>query len=69
MTSLIVFASVCGPIPGWSERAISCPLHLLDYITYCFTDPGALREPRAHIDRYMPRRAQYARLWQEVKAS
>ena len=33
------------------------------------TDPGALREPRAHIDRYMPRRAQYARLWQEVKAS
>jgi spermidine/putrescine transport system substrate-binding protein len=33
------------------------------------TDPNAVREPNAHIDRYMPRRAIYARLWQEVKAS
>jgi spermidine/putrescine transport system substrate-binding protein len=33
------------------------------------TDPNAVREPKAHIDRYMPRRAVYARLWQEVKAS
>jgi spermidine/putrescine transport system substrate-binding protein len=32
-------------------------------------DPNAVREPNAHIDRYMPRRSVYARLWQEVKAS
>jgi spermidine/putrescine transport system substrate-binding protein len=33
------------------------------------TDPNAVREPKAHIDRYMPRRSVYARLWQEVKAA
>jgi spermidine/putrescine transport system substrate-binding protein len=33
------------------------------------TNPNAVREPNAHIDRYMPRRAIYARLWEEVKAS
>ncbi len=32
-------------------------------------DPGALNEPRAHIDRDIPRRALYARMWEEVKAS
>jgi spermidine/putrescine transport system substrate-binding protein len=33
------------------------------------TDPHAVSEPRAHIDRHVPRRAVYARLWEEVKAS
>jgi len=32
-------------------------------------DPGALSEPHTHIDRRVPRRALYARLWEEVKAS
>ena len=31
--------------------------------------PGALTEPRSHIDRDIPRRALYARMWEEVKAS
>jgi spermidine/putrescine transport system substrate-binding protein len=33
------------------------------------TNPGAVQEPAAHIDRYIPRRRLYARLWEEVKAS
>jgi spermidine/putrescine transport system substrate-binding protein len=33
------------------------------------TNPRAVQEPNAHIDRYVPRRALYARLWEEVKAS
>jgi spermidine/putrescine transport system substrate-binding protein len=33
------------------------------------TNPRAVAEPRAHIDRHVPRRALYARLWEEVKAS
>jgi spermidine/putrescine-binding protein len=33
------------------------------------TDPHAVAEPRAHIDRHIPRRALYARMWEEVKAS
>jgi spermidine/putrescine transport system substrate-binding protein len=33
------------------------------------TNPSAVAEPNAHIDRYMPRRALYARMWQEVKAA
>jgi spermidine/putrescine-binding protein len=33
------------------------------------TNPNAVKEPSAHIDRHIPRRALYARLWQEVKAS
>ncbi len=33
------------------------------------SDPNAIREPKAHIDRYIARRALYARKWQEVKAS
>jgi spermidine/putrescine transport system substrate-binding protein len=33
------------------------------------TNPRALLEPRAHIDRYIPRRREYARAWEEVKAS
>ncbi len=33
------------------------------------TNPKALAEPNAHIDRDVPRRALYAKLWQEVKAS
>ena len=32
-------------------------------------NPNAVREPNAHIDRYVPRRALYAKLWEEVKAS
>ena len=32
-------------------------------------DPNAVREPNAHIDRYMPRRRLYAKAWQEVKAA
>ena len=31
--------------------------------------PSAITEPRAHIDRDIPRRALYARMWEEVKAS
>jgi spermidine/putrescine transport system substrate-binding protein len=33
------------------------------------TNPKAVKEPNAHIDRYIPRRALYARMWEEVKAS
>jgi spermidine/putrescine-binding protein len=33
------------------------------------TNPNAIREPNAHVDRYIPRRAVYARMWQEVKAA
>ncbi len=33
------------------------------------TNPNAVREPNAHIDRHIPRRALYARLWEEVKAA
>lgn len=32
-------------------------------------DPNALEEPNAHIDRYIPRRAEYNRAWDEVKAA
>jgi spermidine/putrescine transport system substrate-binding protein len=33
------------------------------------TNPKAVTEPYAHLDRDIPRRATYARLWEEVKAS
>jgi len=33
------------------------------------TKPNAVQEPNAHIDRYVPRRALYAKLWEEVKAA
>jgi spermidine/putrescine-binding protein len=33
------------------------------------TNPNAVSEPNAHIDRHIPRRALYAKLWQEVKAA
>jgi spermidine/putrescine-binding protein len=33
------------------------------------TNPHAVQEPNAHIDRHIPRRAVYARLWEEVKAA
>jgi spermidine/putrescine transport system substrate-binding protein len=33
------------------------------------TNPRAVEEPNAHIDRYVPRRRVYAQLWEEVKAS
>jgi spermidine/putrescine-binding protein len=33
------------------------------------TNPKAVQEPNAHIDRHIPRRAVYARLWEEVKAA
>jgi spermidine/putrescine-binding protein len=33
------------------------------------TNIRAVTEPAAHLDRDIPRRAQYARLWEEVKAS
>ena len=33
------------------------------------TNPRAVTEPAAHLDRDIPRRAKYARLWEEVKAS
>src|SRR5437764_4254232 len=33
------------------------------------TNPKAVTEPNAHLDRDIPRRATYARLWEEVKAS
>ena len=32
-------------------------------------NPKALSEPAAHIDRYIPRRSIYSKLWDEVKAS
>jgi len=32
-------------------------------------NPNAVAEPNAHIDRYIPRRQVYAKLWEEVKAS
>jgi spermidine/putrescine-binding protein len=31
------------------------------------TNPNALKEPHAHIDRYIPNRSEYAKRWQEVK--
>jgi spermidine/putrescine-binding protein len=33
------------------------------------TDPRAVTEPNAHLDRDIPRRAVYARMWEEVKAA
>jgi spermidine/putrescine-binding protein len=33
------------------------------------TNPNAVQEPNAHIDRHIPRRAVYAKLWEEVKAA
>jgi spermidine/putrescine-binding protein len=33
------------------------------------TNPNAVREPYAHIDRHIPRRQVYARLWEQVKAA
>ena len=33
------------------------------------TNPKAVTEPNAHLDRDIPRRAVYARKWEEVKAS
>jgi hypothetical protein len=33
------------------------------------TNPRAVTEPNARLDRDIPRRALYAKLWQEVKAS
>jgi spermidine/putrescine-binding protein len=33
------------------------------------TNPNAVQEPNAHIDRHIPRRQVYAKLWEEVKAS
>src|SRR5438477_6134773 len=33
------------------------------------TNPRAVTEPAAHLDRDIPRRATYAKLWEEVKAS
>jgi spermidine/putrescine transport system substrate-binding protein len=33
------------------------------------TDPKAVTEPNAHLDRDIPRRALYARYWEKVKAS
>jgi len=33
------------------------------------TNPRAVTEPNAHLDRDIPRRAVYARMWEEVKAS
>ena len=33
------------------------------------TNPKAVSEPNAHIDRHIPRRALYAKLWEEVKAA
>lgn len=33
------------------------------------TNPNALQEPNAHIDRYIPNRQEYAKRWREVKAS
>jgi spermidine/putrescine transport system substrate-binding protein len=32
-------------------------------------DPSALEEPKAHIDRFVPRRRVYNRVWEEVKAA
>jgi spermidine/putrescine-binding protein len=32
-------------------------------------DPRAVTEPNAHLDRDIPRRAVYARMWEEVKAA
>jgi spermidine/putrescine transport system substrate-binding protein len=33
------------------------------------TNPNALKEPHAHIDRYIPNRQEYAKRWQEVKGA
>jgi spermidine/putrescine-binding protein len=33
------------------------------------TNPKAVTEPNAHLDRNVPRRALYAKLWEEVKAA
>jgi spermidine/putrescine-binding protein len=33
------------------------------------TNPKAVTEPYAHLDRDIPRRALYAKYWEEVKAS
>ncbi len=33
------------------------------------TNPNAVQEPNAHIDRHIPRRRVYSKLWEEVKAA
>ena len=33
------------------------------------TNPRAVTEPNAHLDRDIPRRALYAKMWEQVKAS
>jgi hypothetical protein len=33
------------------------------------SNPNALQEPNAHIDRYIPNRLEYAKRWREVKAA
>jgi spermidine/putrescine transport system substrate-binding protein len=47
-----------------ARPASSDLLHALD-----LTNPKAVTEPNAHLDRDIPQRALYAKLWEEVKAS
>jgi spermidine/putrescine transport system substrate-binding protein len=36
---------------------------------FALDDPGALQEPRAHLEQYVPDRRRFARAWDEVKAA
>lgn len=36
---------------------------------FSLDDPSVLEEPRTHIDRYVPRRDLYSKIWDEVKAA
>src|SRR5206468_10513208 len=50
------------PIYTLARPSSSDLLHALK-----LTNPRAVTEPNAHLDRDIPRRAVYARLWEEVK--
>ena len=64
-------AAACGTVdtttPATQDEAARASSDLLKALR--LTDPRAVTEPSAHLDRDIPRRALYARMWEEVKAS
>jgi spermidine/putrescine-binding protein len=36
---------------------------------FALDDPSAIQEPKAHIERYVPDRRRFARVWDEIKAA
>jgi hypothetical protein len=50
---------------GWLAVFFVAPV----CIALQLANPRAVTEPNAHLDRDIPRRALYAKMWQEVKAA